>query len=136
MHASKFDRKIITGLLLLSVLISAGCVAKETNSSVSGDKTTSAISEKRTIAMSADTWVFTPNVVRVKKGEQVQIELTGVRGKHSFTSTDLALNVPVEAGQTVTFDVPTDKAGTFEFRCRVPCGPGHQDMVGQVVIEE
>lgn len=92
-------------------------------------------SEVQTVSMTAEIAVFTPNVVRLKQGLKAQIKLTALNGNHSFVASDLALNVPIQADETKTFDVPTDKAGTFEFHCGVPCGPGHSDMTGQIIVE-
>lgn len=90
----------------------------------------------RVIRVTAENWMFTPAVITVKKGEPVQISLEGVGGIHGYSVPDLGINQVVEAGQTVTFDLPTDETGTFNVRCSVPCGEGHRDMTGQIIIEE
>ncbi len=90
--------------------------------------------DKHVVSMEASNWAFTPNSVTFKKGEKAYISLKGVNGVHSFMSADLGLNVKVSPGETVVIEIPTDKAGTFSFRCGVPCGEGHRDMVGTVVI--
>lgn len=79
-------------------------------------------------------WEFAPTSVSAEVGEKLVFRVTGVEGKHSFAIADLGINVPVEVGETVDVAIPTDKAGTFQFRCRIPCGPGHKDMVGTLVI--
>jgi cytochrome c oxidase subunit 2 len=89
----------------------------------------------RTIVVSVSTWEFSPSAISVKKGEKVQLQLIGGEGTHSFAVPDLGMNVRVEAGQSVTVDLPTDEAGTFDFRCMVPCGEGHKDMTGKLTIE-
>jgi cytochrome c oxidase subunit 2 len=57
-----------------------------------------------------------------------------MEGKHSLVIADLGVNVEVEPGETKDIEIPTEKAGTFEFRCRIPCGPGHKDMKGTLVV--
>lgn len=92
--------------------------------------------ESRVIRMTSESWKFTPNVVAVKKGENVTIQISGLSGTHGFSVPGLGINAPVITGQTVTVKVPTDKAGTFPFLCSIPCGAGHTDMRGQIVIQE
>ena len=90
----------------------------------------------RTIEMSVENFAFTPGTLNLKKGEKVKLVLNGVSGIHSFASKDLGINQQVSAGETVTIEIPTDTAGTFSFRCAVPCGSGHNDMKGSIVISE
>jgi cytochrome c oxidase subunit 2 len=93
-----------------------------------------AMQGQRIIDMDVSNFAFSPSTVHLKKGEKVAIRLHGKEGKHGFGSADLGINVTVDAGQTVV-SIPTDKAGTFAFRCTVPCGPGHMNMQGSIVIE-
>lgn len=90
----------------------------------------------RVIRVTAENWMFTPAAITVKKGERVQISLEGLTGLHGYSVPDLGINQVVEAGQTVTFDLPTDEPGIYNVRCSVPCGEGHRDMTGQIIIEE
>ncbi len=87
------------------------------------------------IKMTAELWKFTPNVVRVKKGEQVTLEITGVSGTHGLSVPGLGLSETIIQGNTVSVTIPTDKAGTFDFACSIQCGSGHNDMTGQIIIE-
>ncbi len=90
----------------------------------------------RVVAITAANWKFSPNAITAKKGEKVQIVVTGVEGMHGFASPGLGINASIAAGQTVTIDLPTDKAGSFDFFCSVPCGSGHKDMKGTIIITE
>lgn len=92
-------------------------------------------SPARVITMHVSSWQFSPNVLTLKKGEKVVIHLIGDSGMHSFSSQQLGINVPISAGETQDVTIPTDSAGTFSFRCGVPCGEGHHDMTGQIIIE-
>jgi cytochrome c oxidase subunit 2 len=105
----------------------------ETSSDDSVDLDVSA-GETRVITMSVTDWEFSPSMITAKKGEKVQLKLVGGTGIHSFAIPDLGMNVRVEAGQTVTVDLPTDKIGSFDARCRIPCGPGHMDMKATIII--
>lgn len=99
-------------------------------------KTTVSKNSPRVIRVTSELWKFTPNVIRVKKGENVTVSLQGLSGLHGFAVQDLGINVPVAQGKTVDVKLPTNKSGTFGFRCSIPCGQGHADMRGTIVIEE
>jgi len=90
----------------------------------------------RVIVIAAENWSFTPSAIRVKKGEKVQLQIAGISGVHGMASDTLGINVNVGLGETVSVDLPTESAGTHTFYCSVPCGPGHRDMQGTIVIEE
>lgn len=81
-------------------------------------------------------WEFTPMTVTVRKGENVRLQLIGDEGIHGFAVPDLNLNVRVEAGETVTVDLDTSVAGTFEGFCSIPCGAGHKEMKVTIVVTE
>lgn len=89
----------------------------------------------RTIKMTAELWKFTPNIVTVKQGEKVTLEVTGVSGTHGLAIPELGINETIIQGKTVSIDIPTDKTGTFDFRCSIQCGSGHSEMTGKIVIE-
>lgn len=90
--------------------------------------------DARIIAMTSTDWSFNPLTISAKKGEKVIVRLTNKDGIHSFGAMELGLNVRINPGETKDIVIPTDKAGTFEFKCLVPCGPGHRDMKGTIVI--
>jgi len=88
----------------------------------------------RTITVDVTDWEFSPAVIAAKKGEKVKLKLVGGTGIHSFAVPGLSMNVRIAAGETVTVDLPTDIAGSFDARCAIPCGPGHRDMKATIVI--
>lgn len=90
----------------------------------------------RVITVSASNWTFTPNAITVKKGESITLRVVGQEGTHGFSVPGLGINQTVVMGNTVSVAIPTDKPGTYEFRCSVPCGSGHKEMKGTIVITE
>jgi len=94
-----------------------------------------AVGGARTIKMTAELWKFTPSVVTVKKGENVILEVTATSGTHGISIPGLGINETVIQGKTVSIKIPTDKTGTFDFRCSIQCGSGHSDMTGQIIVE-
>lgn len=88
----------------------------------------------RIIPVTAELWKFTPNVIQAQQGKETVLQITGISGTHGFSVPELGINATIIQGQTVSVALPTDKPGAFDFRCSVPCGIGHQDMKGQIVI--
>jgi cytochrome c oxidase subunit 2 len=87
------------------------------------------------ITIDASNFAFTPNAITVKRGENVTLVLKDVSGTHGFAVPDLNIDVAMQEGDTKTIVLPTSTVGTFPFHCSIPCGPGHRDMTGQIVIE-
>ncbi|OGJ56472.1 hypothetical protein A3D88_03795 [Candidatus Peribacteria bacterium RIFCSPHIGHO2_02_FULL_52_16] len=92
--------------------------------------------QTRTIEIDVTTFSFSPSTITVKKGEKVQIRLKGGNGTHGFSSPSLGIDKTVSPGSSQTFDLNTATAGTFAFFCSIPCGSGHGNMFGSIVIQE
>ena len=77
-------------------------------------------------------YVFDPDELSFSVGETVTFDLTSGKEFHTFTVTDLGINVAVNAGETQTIEFTFDKAGTYNLIC-VP----HQalGMVGTVSVQ-
>ena len=93
-------------------------------------------SEPRIVTIRAEDWAFIPDSVSFQKGENAMIRLEGISGTHGFMVSGLSINVTIQPGETVDVPIPTDVPGTYAFRCSIPCGDGHMDMKGTIVIEE
>lgn len=92
--------------------------------------------QARTISVSVDNWSFSPATMTVRKGEKLTVKLTDIAGTHSFAVPGLGINQALAPGQVASVSIPTDKPGTYEFRCMIPCGEGHKEMKGTLVITE
>jgi nitrosocyanin len=78
---------------------------------------------------------FYPQSVVVLKGDKVKLVLNNTdEMDHGFAIDAYGINQIVKAGQTITIDFVADKAGVFTFYCTVPCGPGHSEMTGQLIV--
>ena len=45
------------------------------------------------------------------------------------------LNAKLEPSIPVAVEFVADKTGTFQFRCNLPCGSGHTNMKGTIVVK-
>lgn len=116
-----------------SVATTSSAVMMQQNSSPAIMRKSSSAHE-RVISIVASNFAFAPNAITVKKGEKVTLRITSSEGIHGFGIPDMGINERVAPGDTIDITLDTSVAGTFAFRCTVPCGPGHQDMTGTITI--
>jgi len=95
----------------------------------------SSSAKARVVSIVASNFAFTPNAITVKKGEKVTLRITSTEGIHGFGIPDMGVNERIAPGDTIDITLDTSIAGTFAFRCTVPCGPGHEEMTGTITIE-
>lgn len=122
-----------------SVEASSSSAAAREASSVTVSSEAAAVSSApevsaRIVTVLVTNFAFNPTTIDVQQGEKVTLVFQGVEGVHGVAIEGLGINVAVPPGETVAVTLPTDTTGTFSFRCSVPCGPGHRDMRGTIVI--
>jgi cytochrome c oxidase subunit 2 len=91
--------------------------------------------ETKVITISAKQFEFSPNMIKVKQGDKVTIKATSEDVEHGFALPDFGINLDLQPGQEVTKEFVADKKGTYTFFCSVPCGSGHREMKGTLVVE-
>jgi cytochrome c oxidase subunit 2 len=78
---------------------------------------------------------FYPQTVVVLKGDTVKIVLNNTdEMDHGFAIDAYGISQIAKAGQAIAIDFVADKTGVFTFYCTVPCGPGHSEMTGQLIV--
>jgi len=88
------------------------------------------------IKVTARKYKFDPDVITVKKGQQVKLVITAVDHDHGFKLDAFHIDQKLKKGDPATIEFTPDQAGTFPFRCSVVCGLGHGKMKGKLVVEE
>jgi nitrous-oxide reductase len=82
---------------------------------------------------------FTPDVVRVKKGDTVHLHITNVEqahdATHGFTVGSYNVHTSLEPGKHVDITFVADRAGTFPFYCTEFCSALHLEMAGYLLVE-
>lgn len=94
---------------------------------------TKAESTVREFNMSAQNWSFSPSTITVNEGDTVIIHISG-EGNHGFKLAAFGVNETVSSGGTTTVKFVATQKGTFTFSCSVPCGSGHADMSGTLIV--
>jgi len=89
---------------------------------------------------------FFPGVIVVNQGDTVNVSVRNTDDmSHGFAIAAYDLNAAINPGQdqpngsitpftTSVQPFTASKAGVFTWFCTTPCGPGHLEMVGQLVV--
>ena len=89
--------------------------------------------------VTAKSFAFEPNEIRVKQGQKVRLEVTvpaGDPSPHAIALPDFKVNKYTELGQTTAVDFVANKPpGTYNGFCSFFCGSGHRDMKFKVIVE-
>lgn len=89
----------------------------------------------REFIISTKNYSFSPNTIKVKKGDSVKITLKSNQGFHDFVIDEL--NVATKQIRTNEQDIVTfvaDKAGTFEYYCSIGTHRS-MGMTGTLIVE-
>jgi len=83
----------------------------------------------------AKRWEFSPNPIRVRKGDTVILNIKSIDVAHGFAIPDFGISERLSPGETTRIEFIADKRGVFRFFCNVQCGSGHGSMFGQLIVE-
>jgi len=89
---------------------------------------------EQVVRMTAKKFEYTPSQITLKKGVPVVLEITALDRDHGFKIPELGIRADLKSGQVTRVRIVPDRTGTFEFRCDVFCGSGHEDMSGEIVV--
>jgi plastocyanin len=104
------------------------------------------------ITMTAGNFEFTPPVIHIKLGKNIQLEVTATDKTHGIRinpfpdgatkSTPPGLEFvygedcwKIKKGETAKIVFFAHAAGTYSFTCCKECGSGHKRMKGQIIAE-
>lgn len=91
--------------------------------------------QEQVIKITAKRFEYNPNVIRVKKGVPVVLELTALDRTHGFLLKAFGIDEDIKKGKVTRVRFVPDRVGTFEFHCDNFCGDFHEDMTGTLIVE-
>jgi cytochrome c oxidase subunit II len=112
---------------LLVILVAASAVTTSFH--------TKAAASPRVVAISAKRFEFSPNQIRLKKGEPVTLRLRTEDVKHGLLQKALKIDADIVPGETTEVTLTPQVAGTFTTICNNFCGSGHGNMKMTIVVE-
>jgi len=88
------------------------------------------------VRVQARRFEYEPARLVLQLGQPVVLELVSLDCHHGFSAPGLGLRADIVPGAPARLRFVPAQAGTFPFHCDVFCGEGHEDMSGEIVIEE
>lgn len=132
-------KPIIIIVILVIIVIAGFALFRQPGETTSQSKTsgegTASDREVKEIEIKASNWKFTPELIEVNLGDKVELHLESTEGTHGFIIPAFGISERLEPGKDVHAEFVADKAGTFNFYCNVPCGAGHSNMNGIIVVK-
>jgi cytochrome c oxidase subunit II len=85
----------------------------------------------------AERFNFTPSQIKVKEGTLLEINLTSEDTFHGFRvpSANINRTIPARGRGSVKVIFDAKEKGSFPFECSRPCGAGHTQMRGVIIVE-
>ena len=84
------------------------------------------------INLTAKNFEFSPAEVQAKVGDTVRFTMSNESGLHGVALDEFGMDI--KEGETFEFVV--EKPGEYQYYCSIPCGPGHDNMIGKLVVSE
>ncbi len=72
---------------------------------------------------------YSPDIINVKQGEVVKISINNTDTPHGIRIPDLEIS----GENSIEFIAETP--GEYTWYCYIPCGDGHKEMQGKIIIE-
>ena len=112
----------IAGFAVLGLVACAGYASSQT------------VASEQVIKINAHRFEFAPNVITLKAGVPVILELTSSDVIMGFNAPDLKSRVDIIPGKVTRVRIVPQKVGIFTFFCDIFCGSGHEDMSGIINV--
>ena len=126
----------VLAIMAIGLLVVAGCSNAPSGGSTVDVGSTANAGPVKEISIDAYNWGFTESPINIKKGDRVRLRLTSSSGTHGIAIPGLGVATgAVSPGQEEVVEFVVGESGTFDYFCNVPCGQGHREMVGQIIVE-
>lgn len=84
-----------------------------------------------------DQWQWEPSVIRVNPGDRVHLNIFNEDNyDHGFAIDVFGVNRRLFPKTTTVVEFNAVLRGKFNFYCSVPCGDGHYDQIGEMIVGE
>lgn len=91
--------------------------------------------QARRIEITARQFAYEPATLTVNRGDIITVRLESLDAVHGLFVDGYAVNLQAEPGKSAEVTFVADRAGTFKFRCSIPCGNLHPFMIGELIVE-
>jgi len=121
-------------LYILCFIFIAGCATGQKMTAVEGMPSGAPIER---IQITGDKCEWSPNIIKVKQGSHVFLEVASVDWNYNFRLNGYGLRFPVKKGEKVIAEFYASKKGEYEFGCYIQKGFNYSwgGMVGKLIVE-
>lgn len=119
-------------LFLFFVITIAGCAVVKKDKALESMPPDAPVTR---ISVTAKQFEFTPEILQVKQGAHVILEIESLDVTHGFKIEHYGINVTIPEKRKVTVEFYAREAGIYPFKCSHFCGAGHLGMKGKIVVE-
>ena len=82
-----------------------------------------------------NTWKWEPDTIRVNPGDKLILHINNEDSyDHGFAIDVFGVNRRLFPHSTTTIEFTPSISGKFNFYCSVPCGQGHYDQIGTLIV--
>lgn len=81
-------------------------------------------------------WGFEPQFIKVNKGDHVTLKLSTDDVPHGIAIDEYQINEPIMTEEDSEVEFLADKEGTYRFYCSIPCGEGHSEQGGYLIVKD
>jgi nitrous-oxide reductase len=137
-YAQIIDASLVKPLTAFPIGYDASIDAVNPNAPKVGKESVTDNGDHVVVSMTQMRSHFTPDVVKVKKGQRVIWRLTNVEGSintmHGFALGGYNVSLTLEPGKMEEFEFVADREGTFPFYCTDFCSALHLEMMGYLLV--
>lgn len=119
-------------IVLVIVIALSGCAAVKKDKALESMPYDAPVQK---ISMTAKRFEFTPEVIQVKQGTHVILEIESLDVTHGFKIEQYRILVTIPEKGMATVEFYAKEPGTYPFQCSHFCGAGHFGMNGKIVVE-
>jgi len=84
-----------------------------------------------------DEWLFEPSEIRVNPGDRIRLNIYNEDTyDHGFAIDVFGVNRRLFPKRTTVIEFNASLRGKINFYCSVPCGDGHYDQRGAIIVGE
>jgi cytochrome c oxidase subunit 2 len=94
--------------------------------------------DRRVVRVSAERFSFSPSVITLSVGEEVELRIRSDDTAHGFhiLGTETNITIPKRGQGEATTSIRFDRPGRYTFECSRMCGAGHNFMRGELVVRD
>jgi plastocyanin len=89
----------------------------------------------RRIVIEARQFEYSPSVIRVNRGEKIELVLRSMDVTHGLSLEEYGIFLEAVPGEEAHAEFYADRQGKFSFRCNQVCGNLHPFMTGGLIVE-